>query len=105
MDTWDYGWMFSCWRREGLAALPATNLVSNLGFREDATHTRVADGDASPFAAMATAPVELPLSHPPAVQRDAELDAFLEDVAYSGNVTRMFDTIRAARRVRQGAAP
>ena len=103
MDTWDYGWMYSCWRHGGLAALPAANLVSNLGFREDATHTRVADGDASPFAAMATSPVALPLAHPPTVERDGDLDAFLEEVAYSGNVTRMFDRLRAVRRAREAA--
>jgi len=103
MDTWDYGWGLSCWRHGGLAAIPTTNLVSNLGFRSDATHTRVAEGNESPFAALPTAPIELPLRHPEGVERDTAHDAFLEDVAYSGNLGRLFDRLRTVRRAREAA--
>jgi len=103
MDTWDYGWTFSCWRHGGLAALPTTNLVSNVGFRSDATHTQVAEGNTSPFAALPTAPMEFPLRHPVEVEPDAATDAFLEDVVFSGNLGRMFDRLRAARRAREAA--
>lgn len=36
---WDYQWFFACITRSGLTALPNNNLVSNVGFGEDATHT------------------------------------------------------------------
>lgn len=39
IDTWDYSWTFNCWQKAGLAVLPETNLVTNIGFRDDATHT------------------------------------------------------------------
>ncbi len=39
-DTWDYIWSFACWSQGGLTIVPQVNMVSNLGFREDATHTR-----------------------------------------------------------------
>jgi hypothetical protein len=38
-DTWDYQWSFTCLANGGLTALPNRNLVSNVGFGEDAAHT------------------------------------------------------------------
>ena len=38
-DSWAYRWTFSCLANGGLTALPNHNLVSNVGFGEDATHT------------------------------------------------------------------
>ena len=40
-DTWDYQWTFTCLANGGLTALPNRNLVSNVGFGEDGTHTTV----------------------------------------------------------------
>jgi hypothetical protein len=39
IDTWDYIWFYTCLRQSGLTILPRVNLVSNLGFGPDATHT------------------------------------------------------------------
>jgi hypothetical protein len=36
---WDYQWTFTCLAEGGLTALPNLNLVSNVGFGEDGTHT------------------------------------------------------------------
>jgi hypothetical protein len=38
-DTWDYQWTLACLSNSGLTALPNSNLVTNVGFGEDATHT------------------------------------------------------------------
>jgi hypothetical protein len=38
IDTWDYQWLFACWRRGGLSILPNENLVTNIGVGPDATH-------------------------------------------------------------------
>ena len=89
--SWDVAWLHTCWRHGSLTALPTTNLVSNLGFRDDATHT---GGDtASPFAAMPTAPMAFPLTHP-AIERDAAADDFIEDAMFSGNLRRAFGRLR-----------
>jgi hypothetical protein len=40
IDTWDYSWQYSVWAQGGLCVVPQTNLVANIGFRDDATHTR-----------------------------------------------------------------
>ncbi len=39
VDTWDTQWLFTCWSQGGLSVVPSVNLVSNIGFRADATHT------------------------------------------------------------------
>lgn len=39
IDTWDYPWIASVWFGGGLTATPNVNLVSNIGFGVDATHT------------------------------------------------------------------
>lgn len=39
VDTWDYQWVYACWCQNSLAILPDSNLVSNIGFGIDGTHT------------------------------------------------------------------
>mgnify|MGYP001267844952 CR=1 FL=1 len=39
IDTWDYQWIFTIWQNNALCVTPNYNLVSNIGFSEDATHT------------------------------------------------------------------
>jgi hypothetical protein len=39
INTWDYGWQHAIWKQSGLIAAPAVNLVDNIGFGDDATHT------------------------------------------------------------------
>jgi len=43
IDTWDYQWAFSIWKMDGLCVIPNYNLISNIGFRDDATHTKSAN--------------------------------------------------------------
>jgi hypothetical protein len=40
LDSWAYPWVASIWNKEGLTATPNVNLVSNIGFGEDSTHTK-----------------------------------------------------------------
>jgi hypothetical protein len=67
IDIWDYEFVYTMWQQNGLTILPSHNLVSNIGFGEDATHTTVVN---HPYADMETAPMEFPLSHPPHMVRD-----------------------------------
>lgn len=39
IDTWDYQWLYACWSQSGLSIIPNANLISNIGFSSDATHT------------------------------------------------------------------
>jgi hypothetical protein len=40
IDTWDFAWGYARHKNSGLACVPSKNLVENIGFRDDATHTR-----------------------------------------------------------------
>lgn len=40
VDTWDYQWHYTVYRRGGLSVVPYANLVTNLGHGDSATHTR-----------------------------------------------------------------
>jgi len=97
--TWDYAWTYSCWRRQGLSIVPAANLVSNIGYGPRATHTRYPDA----FAALPLERLNFPLRHPLTVDRDAQADAFVEAVRFSGNLRRLMSTLRA--RVRAAKLP
>jgi len=70
IDTWDYQWLYSVWENNGIAILPNENLVTNIGFNEDATHTK---GD-SPFANMKVTGIGNNLIHPEIIQRNIIAD-------------------------------
>jgi hypothetical protein len=39
INTWDYQWTYAMWRKNALAILPRVNLISNIGFGSEGTHT------------------------------------------------------------------
>jgi len=41
INTWDYQWSFTKLVHSGLSIIPSVNLVQNIGFSEEATHTQV----------------------------------------------------------------
>ena len=40
IDTWDYQWLYSIWKKGGVSICPGVNLVRNIGFGKNATHTK-----------------------------------------------------------------
>jgi hypothetical protein len=40
IDTWDYQWSYTNWYNNGVTVIPNFNLVKNIGFDDNATHTR-----------------------------------------------------------------
>lgn len=84
IDTWDYPWTASVWLHGGLTATPNVNLVANIGFGPDATHTSSAS---SPLAKMATGSMG-PLINMPQVERDADADSFAFNHVFGGRWLR-----------------
>lgn len=72
VDTWDYQWTFALCRQNGLAVIPNTNLVRNIGFGSEATHT-VDEG--SVFSEMSTGSIGA-IVHPEFVFPDLEADQY-----------------------------
>lgn len=71
IDSWAYIWMFSCWAANGLTCLPSENLVSNIGFGQDGTHTT---NHQAAFANLPTSSMKFPLVQPNIVVRDSLAD-------------------------------
>jgi len=80
IDTWDYQWTFACWTQGALTVLPAENLVSNIGFRADATHTTAA----SALAELPSHEMRFPLTHPSFVLPDVQADLYTQRSQYRG---------------------
>jgi hypothetical protein len=75
IDTWDFPWMYSCWIQSGLTILPSVNLVSNIGFGANATHTiDFVESQAN----LKTENMVFPLKHPRWVVRDVKADRFMD---------------------------
>jgi hypothetical protein len=72
VDTWDYQWSLACLEAEGLSVTPAVNLVSNVGFGPDATHTRSRAIAVRP----AVGAISFPLRHPASLESDRKADEF-----------------------------
>jgi len=76
IDSWAYPWLYSCWTQSGFSILPHTNLVSNIGFGVEATHTKACE---SKLANIPTTPVITPLQHPPYMIRNDQADRYTEE--------------------------
>lgn len=97
VDSWAYRWTFSCWSQSGLSILPAKNLVTNIGFGEDATHT----SESVPVAStLLLEELEFPLIHPEIVTPDIEADNW-SDIHHFG-ITRMGAFKRRIRKLPGG---
>lgn len=71
IDTWDFQWTYTRFINSGLAVMPSENLVVNLGFGDDATHTHTPEDIR---AHMRTEALSFPLRHPPFVIRSKVSD-------------------------------
>lgn len=107
IDTWDFPWMYSCWRHGGLAAIPNRNLVTNIGFGPGATHTTDATSRLSNLPRREFGQ----LWHPENVSRHLEADAFTWEVIFKPPVSpvavksrvKSAGWLRGIRRVFQSA--
>ena len=97
LDTWDVQWMFHFLRRGFVSAHPNTNLIQNVGFGADATHTtgRVS-GVVGAFGTL-----EFPLVHPAEVQADLAADLAAQR-SMLPRPRRWLAPARVARRVLRG---
>jgi len=71
IDTWDYQWFYSMWANSGLCAMPARNLVRNIGLgRADSTHTTQDNA----YSLLDAEELCLPLTHPRTVLASSDND-------------------------------
>lgn len=84
IDSWAYPWTACVWFHGGLTATPNVNLISNIGFGVDATHTL---GNDSPYSKMETHHLSC-LSHPNLIQQDVIADRYTFDYVFGGRLKR-----------------
>jgi hypothetical protein len=76
LDTWDLQWTFANWFNNRLSIIPRVNLVSNIGFGSDATHTKNCKCQ---IANMRKESMDFPIIHPDDVLRNSIADAFTQE--------------------------
>ncbi len=74
IDSWAYIWQASVWYNSGLTVTPNKNLILNIGFNKDATHTNVLDKNISENFSSS-----LPdnLKSPDSIKVDTDADFFV----------------------------
>lgn len=60
-DVWDFQWAFARWLNSGKTIVPSVNLISNIGFNADATHTLY---EHDLMAELPLSSLSFPLVHP-----------------------------------------
>jgi hypothetical protein len=72
-SCWDYQFYFSCWRKKMLAIIPNKNLITNIGFDNEATHTHNVNNR------FANNPIEsiFPLKNPTQIIQNKKADLYL----------------------------
>ncbi len=71
-DIWDMQWTFSCWLNKGITIVPNHNLIANIGFNKDATHTTFTD---SKLANLPTEEIST-IKHPDVLSIDKKADFY-----------------------------
>lgn len=91
VDTWDYQWCLTVLKENGLAIVPKLNLISNIGFGENATHTKAA----SPNANLKTYNFNIQ-KHPKNVVQDTQIDnqVFSQEYIINPIAIRIFNKIK-----------
>lgn len=89
LDTWDYQWNFCVRINNGLAIRPRINLVKNIGFREDATHTQVNNEKSN-----VNSSIKFPLRHPDILMANREIDyAYIDNELNKGLISKYLKKI------------
>jgi len=70
--TWDYQWLYNCVMHSGLTIVPSVNLITNIGFDDDSTHTTDPDNQRANYPLEA---IEWPLIHPSTIHPWGEIDS------------------------------
>jgi len=90
IDTWDYQWNYTVWTQNALCVLPNINLVSNIGFGNDSTHTIEST---SKFADMPTIEMSA-INHPDFMLQNKEADRFTFNSHFSPRSSIMLRGIK-----------
>lgn len=72
IKSWDYQWLYSIWKNNGLIIRPNKNLCKHIGWGEESTHGKGADT----FPNLKSSKINFPLIHPNKIYQNNMLDNF-----------------------------
>lgn len=85
-DFWDHQWTFAIWNQDGVACLPNVNLISNIGFGIEATHTFLKK---KAIMAKPLREMKFPLIHPTLISVDKTADECENEYIFKINLFRI----------------
>ena len=103
IDTWDYQVAISTWLNNRLAISPRFNLIENIGFRADATHTVRRGGEVEERSKMGHDSLAFPLTPPTAVCPNHLFQAQMEKIATRSSLYKIVRRLLPQRLVSSSA--
>jgi hypothetical protein len=99
INTWDYQWVFGSWLQGRLSVMPRQNLISNIGFGPDATHTT----EVTVLSNLQAVEMQFPLRHSESIFASRVLEMrFLEKICIvplhrrvTNKICRLIQKLRA----------
>ncbi len=82
LDSWAYIWTWSCWLHGGLTCTPKVNLVSNIGFGNQATHTIA---ELPEISNLPTASLPPPYQGPMKISPETDFDDYVSREIFGVN--------------------
>lgn len=89
-DTWDYQWGYAKMVNGLLSVIPKHNLVENIGFSDDATHTR----GLKRYPIATRCEMDYPLRHPEEVRWDMKFDRRFSNWFVAGRAPTLWRRIQ-----------
>lgn len=82
IDTWDYQWTYTILINNGLSILPNKNLISNIGFGKNATHTTSSESE---FSNIPKFELDRLMIHPEFTLPDIDADIYTGKKMFKNN--------------------
>ena len=87
---WDYQWIYSCWVSDGLTIAPAVNLIRNIGYSSDATHTK---GDHPILSNLIANETNFPIVSPKIIAVNQQADLFISRIWFGVGWISLFKSM------------
>lgn len=89
--TWDYQWAVVCMAYRSLCVMPNVNLISNIGFGEEASNTKVV----TQLANLPTQAMSFPLTHAKKWKWNRWADERIAQLFFQASPPSIFDRIKS----------
>jgi hypothetical protein len=96
VDSWDYSWRFTVMYNKAFCIIPEVNLVSNLGWGNNATHTH---SESNWRSNRKTFSITFPLKHPDSIIRNTRADRYTARMIFLNRETTTRYYINKSKRI------